>query len=1280
MEKNKKSKKIKIIRLNNRRMENNNGNETLNSEESEQIIDQEYNEENEFNLNLFNNELTEGKQSSNNNTNLNFYSHTKVRNDYAEFKGSQQNTTINSIINEKEKALKEVHYSHQGRLVNDTDFKEEIDKDKMKSCSNENLLDCNDVANDSEENIINSQIKGMNYEIIEDIISTGNFIDNKKKAILKLEEIFKNYENNSEIIKIEEKTSPDKRLLQHLEDYVLANKFEYKDVEIEIEKGNEKRRMDEYSGYYGMKNMEYAKILFSLNLLGIQSKFQVKNILYVNNGLSVVKIVFQLAFIKISFTLKKVYTNMHLAIRNYNEMGLTEIYLINESNLKLQNRNEYYTNAIVNLEKNFTNLLINKYDFSNIFKESFTDMYETIKSFTSEIYKDIINVIRNSYDNYTQIMNDVNNNKHKVFDQIRIITKNEYIDFVKKMLILVEDFNNKTFLFLSEVEKEVSKIDNFQLDFLYDLKDIINETKKIFANFNENLFMTIEKGIKTFRYDFDDFIHEMIGNLLYLVNFLANNMNKNEILKSGIDEETRIELTQKLKTMNNIINTIKEYLLKHIDNDYKDEMDDSNENSIKIYSKEKLKQYLDDLEIKSKMIMEEIKNKIAYMEKYVLYADNLDSIEGIKKGIKNIFLNNIYEDVQNKLKQIKPEYLNEKSDLIENKEKLFNILTLINKNIDNEVSELNEHIKTFTQNFLKKRQYHIYNNLNGLRKNFLDSSMENLRGKFEKIINDTILIAVKGVLTYNYDLGIVWLQEVAEQLIPLHKRDERLQSYFYTKYGKFLEAFETFLPNAYSEESIQIYKKYFEIIKTQILFIVRNKINTINYYYFNCSFYQDDFNFISQINDEIEYLISNLENYYNEDYFDMKLATFIYKFTSEELTPINDELFEKFENLRKTCERYTEGVRGGNGDYCWNRRRIFRKWHYISVPHTNNYKKIDNSMNKVEDFIKNETTKLIKEFNDSISIYLNGYVGEIQSLFDDLKNYINIKLNSSEELDSLITNYNTILNNMSAIANKDIDITKENIGFFLNDINRITKDVELKFFENIYLKNFSSYLEYPDEVLYKIINLEDELKLSSEIVERQINYIVNKKIWRVKEENHYFITKTKDFNSKLMKLKMNGENIFDYYKEIRINETLWKILEKYNYTNDYKNEYDYLTEENYVTKISNTIKEYKNIISKFEERINDDWILENCTKVENINNSEDSQTNNEESILEENSEDIKLICYKYKKKSSLNYSEYNFNVVKIRRGIYYIKYLYENLENLFNDFNINILINMSQIK
>ena len=42
--------------------------------------------------------------------------------------------------------------------------------------------------------------------------------------------------------------------------------------------------------------MEYVKNLFSLNILGIQAKLQIKNILYVNDGVSAVKIVLQLAF------------------------------------------------------------------------------------------------------------------------------------------------------------------------------------------------------------------------------------------------------------------------------------------------------------------------------------------------------------------------------------------------------------------------------------------------------------------------------------------------------------------------------------------------------------------------------------------------------------------------------------------------------------------------------------------------------------------------------------------------------------------------------------------------------------------------------------------------------------------------------------------------------------------------------------------------------------------------------------------------------------------------
>ena len=158
---------------------------------------------------------------------------------------------------------------------------------------------------------------------------------------------------------------------------------------------------------------------------------------------------------------------------------------------------------------------------------------------------------------------------------------------------------------------------------------------------------------------------------------------------------------------------------------------------------------------------------------------------------------------------------------------------------------------------------------------------------------------------------------------------------------------------------------------------------------------------------------------------------------------------------------------------------------------------------------------------------------------------------------------------------------------------------------------------------------------------------------------------------------MNNFQIFDYYKEFRIKNNLEQILGKYNFINDYSN--DYIFDDFYVNNINNTYKEYKNVLNKIEEKINEDWILKNCTEVEMENITDNSPSDIDDFILTNNTDKIKLNCYEYKIKSSLNYSEYNYNVVKLRRGIYYIKYLYENLKNLFNQFNIDILANVSQI-
>ena len=52
-------------------------------------------------------------------------------------------------------------------------------------------------------------------------------------------------------------------------------------------------------------------------------------------------------------------------------------------------------------------------------------------------------------------------------------------------------------------------------------------------------------------------------------------------------------------------------------------MNETNLNSIKVYSKEKLNEYIEELEINSAKIFEDIENKIAFMNLYNLYSNNI---------------------------------------------------------------------------------------------------------------------------------------------------------------------------------------------------------------------------------------------------------------------------------------------------------------------------------------------------------------------------------------------------------------------------------------------------------------------------------------------------------------------------------------------------------------------------------------------------------------------------------------------------------------------------------
>ena len=55
-------------------------------------------------------------------------------------------------------------------------------------------------------------------------------------------------------------------------------------------------------------------------------------------------------------------------------------------------------------------------------------------------------------------------------------------------------------------------------------------------------------------------------------------------------------------------------------------------------------------------------------------------------------------------------------------------------------------------------------------------------------------------------------------------------------------------------------------------------------------------------------------------------------------------------------------------------------------------------------------------------------------------------------------------------------------------------------------------------------------------------------------------------------------------------------------------------------------------------------------------------------------------CYKSKKKFNSLFSKYNYNIIKLRTGISYSKNILENIENLFDDYNFQTIININKIQ
>ena len=791
-----------------------------------------------------NNEKKEGDYS-----NLTHYSLKNAECEDAKMEGSTVNTTTYSIINDKgllelvEQKLISVMVTQNMGDDKETDSLYSSVYDDNNQIS---FLDNNEMNNDTNQNIdlgisslitINSQkINLSDYFINEDINNKlYSYFDNFDY------EKYNESDANSKIENIEEEDDENK------------NKKE----------GNNINNLNQQNTYYGQKKITQVKPLYKYNLIGIKMEKQ----LYIENDPStgIVSIYAISSFGNKNTKIKTgdSYSNIHIIIDRKNQMGYNLITLLNQSNYELIKRNKKYADVIIELEKNMSNLVEEYFDYSYVFKNDINNMYEQVKIFTGEFFDELIKLIIQVYDNFITILNNSKQGKYEIMNSILKVIEDEYINYIYNMLDNLEIFQNNTLIFLENVQKEIAKINDFQIDSLYDLVDQIYNAKAIFNNYNKNLFKAIEKGIITFRYDIRDYIDDIIGDLLYLTDFLSVNINQNEILVQAIDKNKREKVTEKLKNFRNIVYEIMDLLITNINKDYEDKMSIENKNSIKNYSYEKANKFLYNIETESDITIKNVKKKIKNIELYELYGNNIDTINEINNKTIFEYIDNIHNIINSSL-NIKPEYSDKESQLVKNMKSLFNISNKIINEVNEEINDINNYISNYTKNYMDENIYRIYYNLYYLKKNFENDKMKDLLDEFYLSINTTISSHLKSLMLSNFDLSFTYLNEAIQISKKTYKSCTYICSTLLEKKEKFKIKYNEFFAIISSEQFLNIIEKYFYELRNDIINYAQDKILSINKYYFNKTIYDNNFYLIEQSNKEALNLIDNINNYFNE--------------------------------------------------------------------------------------------------------------------------------------------------------------------------------------------------------------------------------------------------------------------------------------------------------------------------------------------------------------------------------------------------------------------------------
>ena len=1046
----------------------------------------------------------------------------------------------------------------------------------------------------------------------------------------------------------------------------------------EVNEENNVRRM-EGSGntYYGMKNIINQKNLYKYNLLGLKMQKQIYNEMKPSTGITESYFIMTFGNINKKIKASEQQSNLHIILDRKNKMIFHLMQLLDTSNSDLKQRTKNTSEIIINLENQLLEM-IKEYDFTDMYRDCLADINSKLGEFTGDIFANLFQLVNETYENYTIIVKDVDNGEYDVFQKIREITKDEYLQYINTMINNLNDFSNATILFLEKIEEEIDKVEKFEkMDFLYDILDNIYECKLILTQFNKNLYKAIEKGILSFKTDINDFKESIIGDLLYITDFLSMNINKNNLLKQAYDEEERSEMTIKLRNFRNMVQYILDKLMTNINEDFDEEMSLNNSNSIKTISEETAKEHLNNISQKSDEVIIKIKEKLDYIDLFDLYAENLDFINNANNQTIIEFIELMNKDFIKNITNLEPEYLNNNTDIYEKKEKLFIISKSISDEINKEINEINKYIKEYTNNFKENNLYNIQYNYYKLNNLFLLNETEFLYNELKNALYYTIEMHKKRI-DYNYKLAFDYLEQLKEPK-DSKKKNFYIGTGLINKYQSFINKFTKYIALANSDDIYNNLESNYMRIRNEIFDLLKDALSKIEKYYFENDIYKEVFFFINRINLELNTIFNKINEYFSEEKFEFLKTEFLL-YSLDELEKYNEKKNNELEELYNYILK-DQGMKDNDEDYCYKKKQGFvkklfkgNKYKCENVDATNNINNVNIDVSNIKDYLNNIADNLVKNQKNKINIILSNYVNCIQNLYKNLYTYVEGKINNNNNIQLLFNNYENVYkklidsnSNYGLLGKLYNQITNEKLTYINNIKNNVNNLVD-EYLNSYYMKDYLKFLEYPQEIIYKVKQYKNELKDNLNNIINKINYMYRNRITNIINSTNIFIKDLINFDYNLILVDISNRDIIDEYlipkksfvsnkfknylnDLTNLSNKIYKITEQNNYLK-LNNENFIFTDKNFNEPISSTLKKLESFISNLEDLINENFTYQIC--------------------------DDHNKCKTYKNKSSLPNYEYNYNIVKIRTGLNYTKTALENILNIFDELNYEELFNMKK--